>query len=184
MEGCVVTVGVKGSPAALLTTGGNSPLAEMRRIRCTYKCFPPDFSFVALTAGGKKTMRPPHHPHPQTSLTVAKASFSVTGRYQMGLSGCCLSVNAVSRHPATPCAELAPPPRRPCCGSRPQRRRCLISFPMGGKAASATPTTPSWISGLWRRTSVPLLTSRRHFGKSQERRSGIPSTSFLIVMRQ
>lgn len=71
-----------------------------------------------------------------------------SARYQMGLSGHCSSVNAVSQHPATPCAELSTP-RRPRCGSRPQRQRCLISFPKRGKAAFAqpatTPTTTSWI---------------------------------------
>lgn len=32
MDGSVVTVGLKGSLGVLETTGGNSPLAEMRKI--------------------------------------------------------------------------------------------------------------------------------------------------------
>lgn len=93
------------------------------------------------------TVAPPVDPR---SLSRSSAS------YQMGLSGHCSSVNAVSQHPATPCAELSTP-RRPCCGSRPQRHRCLLSFPMRGKAAFAQPATThdnllDHLCRFWRQT--------------------------------
>lgn len=82
---------------------------------------------TALLWAQTSTVSPPVGPH---SLSRSSASS------QTGLSGHCLSVNAVSQHPATPCVEPSTP-CRPCCGSRPQRQRCLISFPMRAKAAFA-----------------------------------------------
>lgn len=157
MDDSVVTVGLKGSRVALVATGGNSPLAEMRKIHRTYDTWSYGFSLVPWMAT-EKGAPPPHSFHRCTVDTkiyscdappVGLRSLCLSsGHYQVGLSGYCSSVNAVSQHTATPCAELSTP-RRPCCGSRPQRQHCLISFPVRGKAAFAqpatTPTTASWI---------------------------------------
>lgn len=155
MDDSVVTVGLKGSRVAPVATGGNSPLAEMRKSHCTYETVT---WFLIRTIDVYWKRCPPHSFHSCTvgsnvhscdAPRVGPRSLShSSAHYQMGLSGLCLSVNAVSQHPATPCTELSTP-RRLCCGSRPQRQRCLISFPMRGKAAFAqpatTPTTTSWI---------------------------------------
>lgn len=123
MDDSVVTVGLKGSRVALVATGGNSPLAEMRKIHRTYetvtwflirtidvyrKRCPPPTPYTALLWAQTSTVAPPVGPRSLTFLCPAIRWVSVgTARLLMQFHNTQQHLALSSRPPAARVAEAA-----------------------------------------------------------------------------